>query len=454
MKNKNIKLFGACIILGFGMLSCNEYLDVQSDSRLVVPNSIVDLQKILDNNTAMNYQKGSKVEEMTDDYYLTETNYNKLEDQDKLAYSWQPYETLNSNDWSKAYSVVYNANLVLDRLAKAKRTAENAVAWDKVKGTALFYRANQYLALLWTYAKAYNQATAQQDLGIVLRNTSDFNVRSTRSTVEVCYRKVIDDLKQASGLIPDHSAHVLQPNVKAVYGVLARTYLSMAKYDSAYYYADLVLGANPDVLDFNQLEDVKPSANFPIAAFNKETVFYEEMKSGGFVATANASVPPELLGLYDANDLRKEAFFKSGTGGTVSFKGNYTGSSFWFCGIANNEMLLIRAECLTRKTKLVAAQSDLNDLLRKRYVTGTFVPYVFVNKEEALKAILSERRKELLFRGLRFIDIKRLNVEGSGIVLKRKIADADYQLQPNDKRYAHRLPDDVVRISGIPQNPY
>lgn len=454
MKNKNIISFGACLVLGLTMLSCNQFLDVQSDSRLVVPNSLTDLQKILDNNTAMNYQKGSKAEEMTDDYYLSIANVNKLGSQDKLAYFWQPYETLNSSDWSKPYSVVYNANLVLERLAKVERTVANEVAWDKVKGMALFYRANQYLALLWTYAKAYDQATSQQDLGIVLRNTSDFNVKSTRSTLEASYRKVIDDLKQASDLIPDQSAHVLQPNVKAVYGVLARTYLSMAKYDSAYYYADLVLGDNPILLDFNQLGDVNISANFPIPAFNKETIFYEEMKSGGFVSTANANISNELLDLYDVNDLRKTAFFKSSMGGVMSFKGNYTGTSFWFCGIANNEMLLIRAECLARQTKLVAAQSDLNDLLGKRYVTGTFVPYVFANKEEALKTILQERRKELLFRGLRFSDIKRLNVEGSGIVLKRTIAGVDYQLEPNDKRYAHRIPDDVIRLSGMLQNFY
>ncbi|WP_400261917.1 RagB/SusD family nutrient uptake outer membrane protein [Sphingobacterium sp. SG20118] len=453
MKNIIRKLFGACIILGFGMLSCNEFLDVQSDSRLVVPNSLEDLQKILDNNAEMNYQKGSKVEEISNDYNLTDVNYNNLKDQEKLAYTWQPYETLNSDDWSKAYSVVYNANLVLDRLAKVERTTANADAWDKVKGTALFYRVNQYLGLLWTYSKAFDLATAEQDLGIVLRNTSDFNVKSTRSTVAVCYRKVIDDLKQASVLMPAHSVHVLQPDVKSVYAVLARTYLSMAKYDSAHYYADLVLGANPRLLDFNQLEDVKPTANYPFSAFNKETVFYEEMKLTGFLSPTNAEISVELLELFEDNDLRKVAFFKNGTGGRMNFKGNYTGSDIWFCGIANNEMLLIRAECVARMSNLVAAQNDLNKLLEKRYVTGTFVPYVFANKEEALNTILLERRKELLFRGLRFMDIKRLNVEGRGIVLNRTVNGVAYQLRPNDKQYAHRLPDDIIRLSGMPQNP-
>lgn len=454
MKNRNIKLLGAFVVLSLSTLSCNHFLDVQSDSRLVVPNSIADLQKILDYNPDMNYQKGSKAEEMTDDYYFTDDNYNTLRDQEKLAYKWEPYESLNSSDWGNAYAVVYNANLVLDRLTKINRTDENASAWDKVKGTALFYRANQYLALLWTYANAYDEATAKQDLGIVLRNTSDFNVKSTRSSVELCYRKVVDDLQLASGLIPEHSVHVLQPKVKAVFGLLARTYLSMAKYDSAYYYADLVLGSNPELLDFNQLNDVEPTADYPIAAFNKETVFYEEMMTGGFVFPYNADVSSDVLQLYETNDLRKVTFFKSGTGGGKSFKGNYTGNNIWFCGIANNEMLLIRAECLARQAKVVAAQDDLNRLLKNRYLTNTFVPYSFANKEEALNTILRERKKELLFRGLRFIDIKRLNVEGRGIVLKRMIAGTEYQLNPNDKRYAHRLPDDVIRLSGMPQNPY
>lgn len=451
---KKYIIIKAFFLIILGLLSCDKYLEVQSDTRLVIPNSIVDLQKILDNNSAMNFQKGSKCEEITDNFYLTITNFNKLKDPDKLAYTWKTYETLNSTNWGNAYSVVYNTNLVLDRLAKVKRTNENATSWDKVKGTALFYRANYYLALLWTYAKVYDVQNAKNDLGIVLRNTSDFNVKSTRSTVEQGYRAVIDDLKEASGHMPEHSAHVLQPNLKAVYGLLSRAYLSMSKYDSAHYYADLALGKNFLLLDFNDEEDVKASANYPFSAFNKETIFYEEMQSGGFLNTANHVITHELYLQYEVNDLRKVAFFKSSSVGTMSFKGNYTGNNFWFSGLANNELVLTRAECLARRGNLQEAQNDLNNLLEKRYRLGTFVPYVFVNKEDALYTILKERRKELLFRGLRFIDIKRLNLEGRNIVLKREIEGAKYELMPNDKRYAHPIPDDIVRISGMLQNPY
>ncbi|MEJ5146003.1 RagB/SusD family nutrient uptake outer membrane protein [Sphingobacterium sp. MYb388] len=454
MNNKYIILVGIWAILGLSMLSCDQYLDVQSDSRLVIPNGIDDLQKLLDNNMEMNYQKGGKIEEITDDYSLTSANYALLRDQEKLAYMWKPYESLNNMDWARSYSVVYNANLVLDRLSKVARTKENATTWDKVKGTALFYRANQYLSLLWIYAPAYSKTTSQDDLGIVLRNTSDFNVKSARSTVEVSYRNVINDLRQAAELMPEHSVHVLQPNVKAVYGVLARTYLSMARYDSAYFYADLVLGDNPKLLDYNQLEDVKLNNDYPFMAFNKETVFYEEMNFTGFLSQNNINIPASVLQLYETNDLRKMTFFKSGTGGDMTFKGNYSGSNAWFCGLANNELLLIRAEGASRQGNLVVAQNDLNRLLEKRYATGTYIPYVFAHKDVAVNTILLERRKELLFRGLRFSDIKRLNVVGNGIVLNRTVEGTAYQLNPNDKRYAHRLPDDVIRLSGILQNPY
>lgn len=442
------------VLICFAFLSCDKYLDIQSDTRLVIPNSIVDLQKILDNNSAMNFQKGTKCEEITDDFYLTETNYNRLKDPDRSAYIWSRYETLNSSNWSKAYSVVYNANLVLDRLDKVKRTDENAVSWDRVKATALFYRANHYLTLLWTYAKVYDAQNAKTDLGIVLRNTSDFNVKSIRSTVELGYRTVIEDLKEAAGRMPDNSAHVLQPNLKAVFGLLSRAYLSMSKYDSAYHYADLALDKEFLLLDFNDEQDVKSSANFPFLSFNKETIFYEEMQSGGFMTISNHTVAPELFVQYEVNDLRKIAFFKSSSDGTVSFKGNYTGNNFWFNGLSNNELLLTRAECFARSGKLKEAQNDLNKLLEKRYRIGTFVPYVFVTKEDALNIILAERRKELLFRGLRFMDIKRYNLEGRNIVLRREIDGAIYELAPNDNWYAHPLPDDIVQIAGIPQNSY
>jgi uncharacterized protein with PhoU and TrkA domain len=115
-------------------------------------------------------------------------------------------------------------------------------------------------------------------------------------------------------------------------------------------------------------------------------------------------------------------------------------------------MILIRAECDARKGNIPDAMADLNSLLEKRYKTGTFVPLAINDSKEALKKILLERRKELVMRGLRWIDIKRLNKEDHQITLIRKIEDQTYTILPNSDYYALPLPDDIIRITGMQQN--
>jgi len=66
--------------------------------------------------------------------------------------------------------------------------------------------------------------------------------------------------------------------------------------------------------------------------------------------------------------------------------------------------------------------------------------------------VLQERRKELVWRCLRWDDIKRLNKEGKGIVLSRRLGDAVYKLEPNTPGYVFNIPQDEINRSGIIQN--
>jgi hypothetical protein len=85
--------------------------------------------------------------------------------------------------------------------------------------------------------------------------------------------------------------------------------------------------------------------------------------------------------------------------------------------------------------------------------TGTFIPATAPDAATALALIITERRKELLFRGLRWMDIKRLNKEGANIILTRVVNNTTYKLMPNEKRYALPIPEYTISISGMPQNP-
>ena len=69
-----------------------------------------------------------------------------------------------------------------------------------------------------------------------------------------------------------------------------------------------------------------------------------------------------------------------------------------------------------------------------------------------LETVLEERRKELVWRSIRWSDIKRLNRDGKGIELVREIGDKKYTLSPNDLRYVLPIPDDEIAFSGLTQN--
>lgn len=315
---------------------------------------------------------------------------------------------------------------------------------------AHFYRAKNLSKTLIAYALNYRSGMATEEIGVPIRLGTDFNQPSVRASVAAGYSAIIEDAQKAIASLPEVQTHVMRPNKPAAYALLARVYMSMNDYIQAYRYADSALRIKGDLLDFNELN---ASAAFPVAQFNVE-VLHDSFMPGTILSNARAKIDPELYKLYDANDLRRTIFFKNNGNGTYGFKGSYEGSASLFSGIATDEVYLMRAECAARLNDLQQAVKDLNSLLNKRYRTGTFTPIIATTQAAVLERVLLERRKELLMRGLRWMDVKRLNVLGAQITLKRTVNGVSYQLEPNSRGFALPLPEDMLRISGIPQNIY
>ena len=320
-----------------------------------------------------------------------------------------------------------------------------------MKGSALFFRAYYFLQLSWVYAKAYDATTSRTDLGIVLRLTSDFNVKSVRATVSQSYDRVLSDAKASIQYLPNLPAHPFRPSKAASYGLLARAYLSMRQYDSAFKYAGLCLGIQNSLLDYNDA-GINVGGNVPFQPFNQEIIFYSSMNSiNSTLATSISKTDTSLYNSYDSSDLRKQIFFRPSSG-YERFKGSYAASvSKLFSGIAVDEMILTRAECYARANDIPNAMADLNSLISKRWDNAvTHNPVTATSSAEALDEVLTERRKELLFRGLRWMDIKRLNREKANIVLTRNINGSMVTLPTNDNRYALPLPSDIISETGLP----
>ena len=438
-----------CLVAGMILTSCKKYLDVKSNSGLTTPNSVESLQKLLDYASYINCKMNAYGAVADDDYFITDAQFSTFSDTRKKEYTWSNYEYINSTDWGDSYVSVYTANLVLDMISGMRRTEANKNDWDNVYGSALFYRSNSFLMLLWTYAKAYNKSSAASDLGIILRLTSNPDVKSERKSVDECYSKIIEDLKESVSYLPATADHVMRPSKAAAYGLLARTFLSMREYQLAKTYADSALSIHDQILDYNNSADVQVNSSAPFKRYNPETFFYSELGRSVNYGLVDTS----LIKTYENEDLRKVAFFKKGTNGYSNMKGNYTGGTRQFNGLTTAEMLLINAECAARSGELIDALSSLNLLLEKRFKTGTFIPIEGLDQEQLISLVLNERRKELLFRGLRWMDIKRLNLEGRDITPQRKINGSLIQLPPNDNRFALPLPNYIIKLAGVPQNP-
>ncbi|MEN5376517.1 RagB/SusD family nutrient uptake outer membrane protein [Sphingobacterium kitahiroshimense] len=443
---------GLVITMLISLCSCEKYLSVQSNDQMKIVTSLTDMQMLLDDTRIMNMSLSSFAEASADDYFIDDITYKTFTDTDQKTYVWDNYDYYYKNDWAYAYNVVYNCNLVLQKINVVDQNNKSNTLFDEVKGTALFFRGNQYLNLLWTYAKAYDPNNSRNELGIVLRTTSDFNVLSKRSTVEESYQAVISDLRQAERLLSDQRNVKTRPNKLAVWGTLARTYLSMGKYDSAFYYSDRLLAVNSALMDFNSDEDIQPDNQYPFKLFNKETISYFELTPSIMTSPGNIMVDTLLYSKYEENDLRKKYYFKISKNGYPSFYGNYSGSYSLFGGISIAEMYLTKAECAARMGNISSAILETNRLLQKRYKLNTYRPFESNKKDDVLNWILMERRKELLMRGLRWMDIKRLNVEFGDISLKRIINGQTYLLKANSDRFALPLPNDVIRQTGIEQN--
>jgi tetratricopeptide (TPR) repeat protein len=410
------------------------------------------MQAILDYYTVINNTDPGSGEVSADNYYLTDKDWAALPQLgQQRIYTWEKDYIFDqySNDWSDAYKRVYYVNTVLDKLPTVARVSSNQVDWDNIKGQALLSRARSFLQIAFIWSLAYDSNTAHTDLGIPLRMSSDFNLPSVRSTLQETYDQIVKDLLTAIPLLPLRPVQVMRPCKPAAYALLGRTYLSMRKYPEAGLYADSCLQLYHTLLDYNTLN---ASASYPISQFNAEVIMEGMIPVPRQLNNSRGKIDSLLFQSYADNDLRKAIFFKNNNNGTYGFRGSYEGGGNLFDGIATDEVLLIRAEASARLGDITAALNDLNLLLKNRYKTNSFNPLTANDAEGALTLILSERRKELLMRGIRWMDIKRLNKEGSDIVLKRILNGVTYLLPPNDLRYALPIPEDIITLTGMTQN--
>lgn len=452
MNNAKILTFLLITILVPFLGSCEKsWLDAKPNKALVVPTTVADYQALLDNSEQMNTNYPSLYMLGDGDFEISDADYLSISQDQRGAYSWADtkdfYGGLQNSDWLQSYITILNANVALDGLRKLSGTT--GANFNNVEGSALFYRSLHFFDLSQEFCKLYNRLTAASDLGLPLRLNSDVNLSLTRSSVQETYIQIINDLTLAARLLPEKALVAMRPSKPAAYGLLARVYLSQQNYSQAQAYADSCLQINSSLMDFNALP---ASSITPIQRFNSEDIFHCMLNNYYVLYYTDLIVDSNLYKSYADNDLRKSVYFTS-EGAFYSFKGSYDGDALLYGGIATDEIYLIRSECNARLGNIKAAMDDLNTLLKTRWLNGTYINLDATTSEEALSLILTERRKELCYRGLRWTDLRRLNTDAAfQTTIYRNINGQNYILPPNSSKYVLPLDDYEIQKGGLTQN--
>ncbi|QRQ61096.1 RagB/SusD family nutrient uptake outer membrane protein [Sphingobacterium multivorum] len=458
---RNYLIFCLAIILtGCG----KDFLDAKRTSNQVVPKTAKDYLTILSRDN-MYYTSSDLAYLGADEYYVKNSadlvagsQYTPFH---QYAYTWQdnPYgNQRNIKDWDLAYERIMYANLALDVESAPAGQGETADR-DRARVAARFHRAWNFYQLAQLFCSPYNEPTVAQDPGLPLRLDYDVSVRYDRSSLKEVYDQIINDLTEAENIPIVDDTNPYMPGTTAVQALLAKVYLQQGKFDMALRYADIVLQKKKVLIDYNKLTgsvtDIYGSYFAPYGKNNPAIIFYSAAAVGGVLGATRRTADTMFSRSLDQHDLRKKIYFFKRPDGTQAYTGSYCGygANESFTGLSVEEMLLIRAECRARSGMDQQALDDINLLRKHRTDADAYHEHKLSDVSDILTYVLTERRKELYMRGIRWEDARRLNQEGRYPVSFTRILDGiKYSLAPNSKKWVWPIPQSEIDANGIEQN--
>lgn len=370
--------------------------------------------------------------------------------------------------WVQGYLTINRANLFIEGLT-ANPTAVSSTLAANYRGEAKFLRALTYFSLVQFFAKPYSLDNGASP-GLPLRlkgETTSANNDLARSTVAQVYAQVLKDLNEAETELPDSYSSALLNTTRAhknsAIALKTRVLLAMKNYAGVITEANKIVSASAPFKSSARVAHALQSdvsAVFKAPYTTTESIFSFPMDATNAPGTQNqlgyywnaGNVEYYLntgaTGIYNnaqfaATDDRKTKLTVATTA-VAKFPSltKFSGVSPYVDYVPNiryAEVLLNLAEAeaeggsLTRAVALLQAVHGRSDA---SYVFGSLA-----TKSEVVKAILTERRIELLGEGFRANDVLRrgepLNSFGAGAII-----------QPNDPRYIYGIP-----LSEVQTNP-
>jgi len=329
--------------------------------------------------------------------------------------------------WPNAYSTLNVCNTILDGISGSGGSSLTPAIRSQSIGEVKFTRALVYFYLVNMYG----------DVPMPL--TADFQVNGqlARAHQADVYKQVVQDLKDAQGLLPDGvynnasaqamaSPDRVRPNRQAASALLARVYLYMKDYPDAEAAASDVIGKSLYVLE--------PVLNNAFIKTSREIIWQWQQVStypannadAGFLVLTQAPalgtlfpLTSWLTGAFDTvNDKRWANWvghFTTTATATVPAATYYYAFKYKVYSLtAPNsenvvvlrlaEQYLIRAEARAMQNKLIDAAADLNAVRSRAGLPATTAS----DQNGLIAAVLKERQLELFTEfGHRWFDLRR-----------------------------------------------
>ena len=349
--------------------------------------------------------------------------------------------------YASLYAIINRCNYFLERVVplEAKYTSfDDRTTLNKCKADAYFIRALAYSDLIRLFAKAYDPATAKDELGVsIVTSYSETGVKPLRSNLSDSYAQVISDLNVSDSLMKRRGYSAPYITSGAVHALQARVYLHMQNWEAAAEAATKVIESG----DYQLQSAFRPAAS-GLSEFahmwrfdeGTEIIFRVAMSytdRGGALGAAFLGSPQQInmnqylpdfvpaqwvLDLYSNKDYRKVVYFQNQItayphGLAWPLLNKYPGNARIDAEAGGRRMLtnepkvlrfaevyLNRAEAYYRMGMEKEANEDLTTLRKTRIesygVTAAAGDNLF-------KEIRDERVRELYMEGFRLSDLKR-----------------------------------------------
>jgi len=445
---KNIqKNIGIVLITLLVLISCDSAIDIIQPGELnedAAFRTVEDLQLGLNNEYfGLNTNEAILISSLfTDETSLGIENGGQ--NLTLLQFLFNPNTAIPSNLWLNNYQTINRVNRILAASSNITISNEERDDLNDILGQLYAMRAAEYFELLTYYS---TDLTDDNALGVMLSvEVPDVDTELPRVTNGEVFAQIESDLALAKNFLdPVRSSSVF----------ITQDFVTALEARIALYRGNnsLALSKSQELIDGFQLADrgqyeaifrdvestgvIFKGERTPADAARIAENFY--FRNPGIDGGPYMELGRALFNQLDPNDIRFDVLVNDETVADPDYQtndglndilliGKYEGSEgqptlndYKYFRVA--EMYLIKAEAQARLNDLSGAAETLKELRDARFADSTEQDeYGDVN--EALTAVLNERRIELAFEGHRYIDLKRFNSD-LGLQLDRDPVDCE-----------------------------